>query len=264
MSAPIIETHVHLTMKQYRDDLDDVLNRARMAGVARFITIGLKEPEFGETWDRAIRLASMHDDILFALAVHPHDAKHATDDDFERLAEIRNTNPKLVGVGEIGLDYHYNYSPPEIQRDVFARFINAAKELSLPIIVHSREAFEHTFQVMQQEHAEQAGGVIHCFGYGVEEAKKFVDMGFFIGVGGVITFKRADELRMAVRAVGLDRIVLETDGPYLAPVPHRGKRNEPAMLGIIARKVAEVLECDLDDVLAKTTENACKLFGIEL
>ncbi len=261
MPLEFIETHAHLTMRDYADDLNDVVKRAREAGIGRIITIGLKDTHNEETFGDAIRLAGRFDDMFATAAIHPHDAKIARDDDYEEAVKLAsNAANKIAAIGEIGLDYHYDLSPRDVQREVFARFIEVAKRVNLPIIVHSREAFADTYDVMQACDAGSQGGIVHCYSYGADEARKFADLGFYFGVGGTVTYPKAQTVRDAVRAVGLSQIVLETDAPYLSPVPHRGRRNEPSYIPIIAAKIAETLGVSVEEVAAATTQNAKKVF----
>jgi len=199
-----------------------------------------------------------------ALAIHPHDASVATEAHYTRFAELYRQHPDtIVAVGEAGLDYHYDFSPREIQQEVFRRHIRLAIELGLPLSVHSREAWEDTLRIMQEEEAHRCGGVFHCYGYGLEEVDHVLDMGFMLGIGGVVTFKKADSTREAVKRAGLQRIILETDGPYLAPIPYRGKRNEPAYIPNIALAIGDVVGANIDTVAQSTTRNAYTLFGLE-
>lgn len=257
----MIETHAHLTMRDYANDLEAVVERARAAGIGRIITIGLKDTHNEETFGDAIKLAGRFDDMFTTVAIHPHDAKIACEEDYEeayRLASDKSN--KILAVGEIGLDYHYDLSPRDVQREVFARFIKVARRVGLPIIVHSREAFSDTYEVMAACGAGSQGGIVHCYSYGVEEARKFADMGFYFGIGGTVTYPKAQTARDVVKAVGLERIVLETDAPYLSPIPYRGKRNEPSYIPTIAAKIAEVLGVSVEEVGDATTRNALRLF----
>ena len=265
MAQPrLCDTHIHLTMQPYRDDLDEVLDRARKAGIDFFITMGLEEPRNGETWQQALDLALRHDDMKTALAIHPHDASIASEDYYRRFRDLYRQYPEtIVAVGETGLDYHYDFSPRDVQQEVFRQHIRLAVELGLPLSIHSREAWDDTLRILREEDATRCGGVFHCYGYGPQEAGDVLDMGFVLGIGGVVTFKKADTTREAVQRAGLQRIILETDGPYLAPVPYRGKRNESAYIPIIARAVADVLGTDLNTVAETTTHTARTLFGIK-
>jgi len=256
------DTHVHLTMGDYDGDRQEVLSRARQAGVERLVIVGMEERSGRETWDKAIAFASSQDDALLCLAVHPHDASIATESHYQRLARLAGALPgKLAAVGETGLDYHYDLSPREVQQQVFARFIGSALALRLPLVIHSREAWDDTCRILDDTGGWAAGGVFHCFGYGPAQAREVRDRGMYLGVGGVITFKNADSLRQAVKETGLAGIVLETDGPYLAPIPYRGRRNEPAYIPVVAAALAELFDVDPGYVADITGENAARLFG---
>jgi len=253
----LIDTHAHLDMDKFSDDLGDVIKRSKDAGVGYIITIGAD----AASSVRAAYVAEKHEGIFFAPGVHPHDVRDMTESGYETIRELA-LSPKAVAVGETGLDYFYDLSPRDVQRKEFARQINLARELEKPLIIHSRDANKDTMDVMEAENAREAGGTLHCFSGDYEMAKRALDMGFFISVGGVLTFRKSDELRGIIKKIPIERILLETDCPYLAPQPKRGKRNEPAFLPYVAEVLAEVKGLSVDDIGRITGLNAMGLFGM--
>lgn len=254
----LIDTHAHLDMKDFGDDLPEVLSRADMAGVGYIITIGADMASSV----RAAGLAEKYGTVYFTPGFHPHDVKDVTEADYVALRELASRK-KAVAIGETGLDYHYDLSPRDAQRLHFARQINLAKDIGKPLVIHSREAEKDTIEIMRSEGAADAGGTMHCFAGGGDMARHALDMGFYISVGGTLTFKKADELRETVKAVPIERILLETDCPYLAPHPLRGKRNEPSYLAYIVDVLAGLKGLSTDDIARITTHNALTLFGVE-
>lgn len=258
----LMDTHAHLDDPRFDEDRPDVMERARKAGVSRIITVGCWNKESGfEAVEEIIR---ENEGVYGALGIHPHDAKDAAGDEaFELIRGIAaKKGSRIVAVGETGLDYHYDNSPREVQREVFRRQIRLARELNLPLIIHSREAERETLDIMKEEGAADIGGVFHCFSGGPEMAKEVLAMGFYVSLTGVVTFPKADAIREAVKTVPVEKMLVETDCPYLAPVPERGKRNEPAFAVHTAREIAGLKGLTLDDVARITTLNACDLFGI--
>jgi TatD DNase family protein len=256
----LTDSHAHLDSEDYADDLDAVLRRAGEAGVERIVLVGLwKSPgNFGNALALSVR-----DPGLFSatVGIHPHDAAHVPEADWAAMERLAG-DPHIVGIGETGLDFHYDHSPRPSQIEAFRRSIAVAKAAGKPAIVHVREADEACAKVIAEEGLPAAGGVIHCFTGDWDRARAYLDLGLHLSVGGVVTFKSADNLRDAVARVPLDRLLIETDCPYLAPVPHRGKRNEPAYLVKTAERVAEIQSLSVKEVAQVTTENACRLFGI--
>ncbi|MGA2715036.1 MAG: TatD family hydrolase [Bryobacteraceae bacterium] len=248
-----IDSHCHLDDARFSDDLEAVLDRASAAGVTRILSIGTGDgpPEI----DRAVRLAERYEQVYASIGVHPHDAakvKPQTLDDLRALA----AHPKVVAFGEIGLDYHYDFSPREVQREVFVAQLNLARELGLPITIHTREAWDDTMSILRETlRGEQVMGVMHCFTGDPAQAREAIDMGFYLSYGGVLTFKTAENVRDSARITPDDRLLIETDAPYLAPIPYRGKRNEPSMMIETARKLAEVRGTTPDRIAAVTTAN---------
>jgi len=256
----MIDTHAHVHDRQYDADRESVLARARAAGVERIVTIGCDIDDS----ERALRVAGQFG-LAATIGVHPHEAKSAPADlpeAFDRLRAIA-TAP-IVAIGETGLDYYYTHSPPADQRRVMEAQIGYARAAGLPVVFHQRDAGADFLAILRATWDRATmRGVVHCFTGDAAQATTFVEeFGLRLGIGGVLTFKTAEPLREAVRAVGLNPLLLETDCPYLAPVPHRGERNEPAFVSDTARKLAEVLGCELDAVLATTTATAGRLFGL--
>ncbi len=254
-NIPLIDTHCHLEMSQFDGDREEVINRAKEAGFEALITVGSDL----EGTRKALQLAGRYDFIHASVGIHPHDAKDFSQQIYEELREMTK-NKKVVAIGETGLDYHYDHSPRDIQRDVFGRHLALAKETGLPIIVHSREAKEDTMAILDESGIDR--GVLHCFSGDVEMAEKAMSMGLSISLAGPVTFKKAASLREIARIVPDDYLLVETDAPYLAPEPFRGKRNEPCFMLYTAKQVAELRGISFDDLARVTTLNAKRLFGI--
>lgn len=250
----LIDTHAHLADAKFRDDLPAVLDRARAAGVHDIVVVA----DGPEEWEPALDLCRRAPGCRAALGIHPHAAKDATEPDWRRLETLLD-DPLVCAVGEAGLDYHYDYSPREIQKTVFENQADLAKRWELPLIVHTRKAWEETFTALGSDLTFDLScrrGVIHCFSGGAEEARRASALGFLLGIGGLITFKNVNGLRDAVRTAGLSALVLETDAPFLAPVPFRGERNEPARVARVAEAIADLLDTTAAAVAAATTANA--------
>jgi TatD DNase family protein len=252
----IVDSHCHLEFKDFQADLDGVMERARVAGVGRFLTIGTKITAFPEV--RAV--AERYPDVLCSVGIHPHEAAHQPETSVEDLVRLA-AHPKVVGIGEAGLDYHYDHSPCERQRAVFRTHVKAACEAGLPLIVHSREADEDTIAVIREGASSGLTGVMHCFSGTPYLAEKAVDLGFYVSFSGILTFKKAEELRVIAGSVPEDRLLVETDAPYLAPIPNRGKRNEPAYIVHTLQTLAEVRGRTAGEMAATTTANFHRLFA---
>jgi TatD DNase family protein len=251
------DSHCHLDHEKFAADLDAVLARAAEAGVNRILCIGTGDgpPEL----DRAIRLADRHQQIVATVGVHPHEAAKVTPETYADLRTLA-AHPKVVAYGEIGLDYHYDFSPRDTQRDVFIAQLTLARELKLPIIIHTREAWDDTIAILHDHW--QGPGIFHCFTGDPAQAQQALDMGFHLAYGGVLTFKTAENVREAARITPDDRILIETDAPFLAPIPYRGKRNEPAMMLETLKKLAEVRGTTPERIAELTTANFNRLcFG---
>lgn len=251
------DSHCHLTDPQFDSDREGVITRARAAGVSRFIVIGATGA-FSHN-EKAVTLAQDHTDVFAVLGVHPHDAKTITADTYTRLRQLAQ-EPKVVGLGETGLDFYYNNSPQEDQRTHFCAFIHLARELDLPLSMHVRDAYAEAVHTLYAEGEKQVRGVIHCFTGSAEDAQALLDLGFYLSFSGIVTFKSAQALREVVRLVPLERLLIETDCPLLAPVPYRGKRNEPAYVVRVAETIAEVKGRSLAEVADTTKRNTEALF----
>ncbi|GAB6934903.1 TatD family hydrolase [Calditerricola yamamurae] len=257
-TAVLIDTHAHVNDAQFDADRDAVLARAREAGVARMIIVGYNRA----TIPSALALADRHEDLFAAIGWHPHDAAACTEEDLAWVQRLAREHGKVVAIGEIGLDYYRDGAPRDTQQAVFRRQLTLARHLGLPVIIHCRDAYADVLEVLREEGADEIGGVMHCFTADWETAKAFLDLGFYLGIGGVVTFKSGEAVREVAQKAPLDRLLLETDCPYLAPVPHRGKRNEPAYLRHTAEVVASVRSISVEELAAATTENAARLFHL--
>ena len=251
------DSHAHLTMDRFDDDREAVIARARATGLVRIITVSSSVGDAARCAD----LASRHDFIHFTAGVHPHEASDWT---LQVASDIREAarRPKAVAVGEIGLDYHYDRSPRSAQRDVFREQIHMARELELPIVIHTREAWDDTFAILEEEHASTIGGVFHCFSGGPEEARKCLDLGFYLSFAGPITFKNAGRLPEAATFTPLNRILTETDAPYLTPHPHRGTRNEPHRVVLVAERIARAKSLTVEEIGREATRNLEVVFRL--
>ena len=252
----LVDSHCHLDYLERDGALDEVLARAEAAGVGLMVTICTKVSEF----DQVRAIAERHDRVYCTVGVHPHEAAAEADLDLETLVRLAG-HPKVVGIGETGLDYYYEHSPREIQRRLFRLHVAAARRTGLPVVVHTREADVETMEILTQEHGEGPfTGVIHCFSTTQELAEKSVEIGLYISFSGILTFKTAEAIRSTAAALPMDRILVETDSPYLAPVPMRGKRCEPAYVGYTAARLAEIRGLSSAEVAAATTANFHRLF----
>ena len=253
----LIDSHCHLDFPELSNDEAGVLVRARTAGVAGMLTIGTRLDQF----DRVRAIAERHSNIWCSVGVHPHEAKEEGQRTPGRLIEATH-HSKVVGIGETGLDFYYEHSPRDEQAESFRTHITAARETGLPLIVHTRDADTETGDILEDEYAKGAfTGLIHCFSSGPKVAKRALALGMYISISGIVTFKAAESLRTIVRELPLDRLLVETDAPYLAPVPRRGKTNEPAFVAHTAAKVAELKGISIAELEVVTTENFFRLFA---
>jgi len=253
----MIDSHCHLDFDTFDNRRDTVVSAAKDAGVHTIINIGIDV----ETSLRSIELAERFDSIHATVGVHPHDSKTLDDSALDRLATLAK-HKKVVGIGEIGLDFYRDLSPRHIQKAAFERQLELAVETGLPIVIHTRESFQPTVDIVRRYADRLAGGVFHCFPGDINDARLVIDLGFIISVGGVITFKNSGMSRVAAK-VPLDKVILETDAPFLTPEPYRGKKNEPAHVALVYRKLAELRDISLAEV-EKVTDRTCKkLFGLE-
>ncbi len=252
----IYETHTHFDDKAFDADRDEAIKLAMEAGVSRFVNIGASM----ESSRTSFELAKKYPAFYAAVGVHPEDTAGLTEDDMTVL-EGYAKDDDVVAIGEIGLDYYWNEPEQAIQKEWYARQIALARQVRLPIVIHSRDAAQDTIDIARSEKADEAGGIIHCFSYGTEVAKMWLDLGFYIGVGGVVTFKNGRKLKEVVEYAPLDRIVTETDSPYLAPVPMRGKRNSSEYLPYIISEIAKIKGISEEEVEETTYNNAVRIFG---
>jgi len=250
----VTDSHCHLDHEKFSADLDAVLVRATEAGVNRILCIGTGDgpPHL----DCAIRLADRYPQIVATIGVHPHEAAKATPETYAELRRL-GTHPKVVAYGEIGLDYHYDFSPRDVQRAVFIEQLNIARELVLPITIHTREAWDDTMSILADHWS--GPGILHCFTGDPAQAQQALDRGFHLAYGGVLTFRTAENVRESAKITPDDRLLIETDAPYLAPIPYRGKRNEPAMMIETLKKLAEVRETTPERIAELTTANFDRL-----
>jgi len=253
----LIDSHCHLDSQEFDADREEVIARALDAGVDRMMAIGTGNgpPDL----EAAVRLADKHKAFYATVGIHPHDAAKATPVDFRHLTELL-MHPKVLAVGEIGLDYHYDFSPRDTQHAVFIEQLSIAAAAYKPIVIHTREAWDDTLALLERHWTPHGiGGIMHCFSGGPQEAQRAIDLGFYLSFGGIVTFPEALELQAAAKQAPSDHILLETDAPYLAPVPKRGKRNEPALMVHTARKLAELRAETFEEISRITTENFQRL-----
>jgi TatD DNase family protein len=255
----LIDSHAHIQGKEYAGEAAAVIERARAAGVEKIIAVGGAGDMSSNT--EAVALADSFPTVFATVGMHPHDAKDVGADELDTLKNLA-AHTKVIAVGETGLDYYYNHSARDVQRRVFAQFIHMALETALPLVVHERDAARDAAELLRDEGTGKLRGVIHCFTGSYEAACAYMDLGFYISFTGIITFKNAEALREVVRKAPLDRMLVETDSPYLTPVPHRGRRNEPAYVRLVAETIAAVKNVPVNDVARITSANVETLFGI--
>lgn len=252
----IVDSHCHLNYPEFTA-LDAVIQRANEAGVGVMQTISTKRSDF----DAVHQIALDNSNIYCSIGVHPHEAETHQDVSVEELVAWAN-KPKVIALGETGLDYYYEHSPRKEQQTLFLRHIEASRQTGLPIIVHTRDADEDTIRILEEEYAKAPfKGLIHCFSSSEELALRMVEIGFYISISGIVTFNKAQELRDTVVKLPLERLLVETDAPYLAPMPHRGKPNEPAFTALVAQKVAQIKDVSVGEVARVTTDNFFTLFS---
>ena len=253
----IFDTHAHYDDEQFDTDRDELLKSMNEAGVGTIVNVSASV----ESWDDTLKLTKEYPFVYGAVGVHPDYVGDLNEENFAYLEEMAKKD-KIVAIGEIGLDYYWDKEGHDVQKEWFTRQLDLAEKLNKPVIIHSREAAEDTFEIMK-EYADKVRGVIHCYSYSPEQAKEYVKMGFYIGIGGVVTFKNAKKLKEVVENIPLDRIVLETDCPYLSPEPNRGKRNSSKNLVYVADKIAKLKGVLYEDVIKVTEENARTLYNME-
>ncbi|WP_277586843.1 TatD family hydrolase [Psychrobacillus antarcticus] len=246
-----IDTHVHLNADQYEEDLQEVINRALEAKVNKMVVIGFDRV----TIERAMKLIEEYSFIYAVVGWHPVDAIDCTEEDLKWIESLA-AHEKVVGIGEMGLDYHWDKSPKDVQQVLFRKQIRLAQKVNLPIIIHNRDATEDVIRILQEEEAHLTGGIMHCYGGSVETAKQCIEMNFMISLGGPVTFKNAKKPKEVATEIPLEYLLIETDAPYLAPHPHRGKRNEPAFVTLVAEEIARLKGITVEEVAEATTKNA--------
>ncbi|HLR21492.1 MAG TPA: TatD family hydrolase [Tissierellaceae bacterium] len=254
----LIDSHVHLDDKRFDEDRDKIIEDLKANGVEFVINIGADL----QTSINSVELADKYDNIYAAVGVHPHSAKDVNEDTLDQLREMSKKD-KVLAIGEIGLDFHYDNSPRDIQRKRFKDQLKLAKEVELPVIIHSREATQETFDIMEEAQDGNLKGVLHCFSASPEMAEKYIKLGYYISLGGTVTFKNARIVREVAEALPLDKLLIETDCPYLTPEPYRGKRNEPMYVKYVAEKIAEIKGVSFEELVNQTNINAKKLFNIK-
>jgi len=255
----LFDTHAHYDDSKFDDDRDEVIMNAYRSGVGLIINAASDV----ETARFSINLAKTYDFIYAAVGVHPHEAE-SFDEKTAEIIEKLASEEKVVAIGEIGLDYYYDNSPRELQKKCFARQINIARDVKMPVIIHDRDAHEDTLNIIKRENAKEVGGVMHCFSGSVEMANELLKNNFYISVGGTLTFKNARRAVEVVKHIPLERLLIETDCPYLAPEPFRGRRNDSSYIKYVAQKVAEIKDISYESVVDQTMKNGCALFGINL
>ncbi len=256
-SLYLVDSHCHLQDGRFARDREQVLRQARQGGV-RFMVVPGNDLASSRA---AVELAGKEDDVYATVGVHPHDARGITPSSWKNLQQLL-TRKKVVAVGETGLDYHYDNSPRDVQREAFRRHVDMAREAGLPLVVHSREADEDTITVLQEMCADEVGGVLHCFSGDEDMARRGMDLGFYISLAGPVTFPRARPLHQVAARVPLEAMLVETDAPYLAPVPRRGQRNEPALVRLVVEAIARIKGLEAEQAARVTAANACRLFGL--
>jgi TatD DNase family protein len=251
----IVETHVHICEPSFDADRDEMLKRSFDNGIRKMINIGADVEEN----KKVIKFEK--EGVFKSIGLHPHYIDKINDDVFNEIKEFIKNTKKIVAIGEIGLDYFKSPSSREFQMEIFEKFLMIAKECDLPVIIHSREAHDDVYGILR-EHKIKRRGIIHCFSGGLDIAKKFIDLGYFLGIGGVVTFPNSGVLKETVKNISVENIVLETDAPWLAPQPQRGKRNEPAYLNYVIEELARIKNMDKNDIIRQTTKNAEEIFNI--
>ena len=254
-----VDSHAHLDSPDFQSDIEEVLHRANQAQVSEIVTIGCLSETSLEGQPAFLQLLDEHDALYGCAGVHPHDARFYGPDLEEELLKLME-HPKMLGWGEIGLDFHYENSPRSQQIEAFRQQLKGARELGKPVVIHSREAEDLTCQILEEEFSQGPGGVLHCFTASLETAQRCLPLGFYISFGGILTFRQADELRDVALQIPPDRLLIETDAPYLAPVPFRGKRNEPAWVVRVAETLAAIRGQTVEEIGELTTANFERLF----
>ena len=257
----LIDSHAHIDGPEFDADRDEVIERAQAAGVSVILNVGTGDPHSG-AFERAVALSQKHDSVYTAIGTHPHDAR-LYDDKAEEKTKALVKSERVLAWGEIGLDFHYDNSPRDVQVAVFRRQLRAARECDLPVVIHTREAEAETIEILKTEYdGAERRGVFHCFSGSKDLAQRAIELGFMISFSGIVTFKKADELRAVAREVPLDHLLIETDCPYLTPIPYRGKRNEPAYVVEVAHCLAGIHDVDIEEIGRVTSRNFRRFFKI--
>jgi TatD DNase family protein len=254
----LIDSHAHLEMPEFRRDLDEVIQRAKNSGIDYIFTVGTEKKD----WGRTLEIANSYPSVYAILGVHPHNAKEIDEQTYPKLKE-HCRNEKVKAYGEIGLDFYRDLSPREVQLKRFREQIGLAREIQLPIVIHDREAHQETIEILKSEKAVECGGIIHCFSGDYAMAKTCLEMGFYISIPGSITYKNAERYWEVVKKIPLESLLVETDAPFLTPVPFRGKRNEPSYVRYTAQKVAEIKGVSFEKVAEATSENALRVYRLD-
>jgi TatD DNase family protein len=256
-----IDSHAHIDGDDFDNDREAVIERAHAAGVSVILNVGTGDPHSGAL-ERAVELGKAHKNVYTAIGTHPHDARLYDDAAEEKIKNLIN-DEHVIAWGEIGLDFHYDNSPRDVQLEVFKRQLRAARECDLPVVIHTREAETETIEILRSEYeGAQRRGVFHCFSGSMDLAQRAIEIGFMISFSGIVTFKKAEELRAVAKQVPLDRLLIETDCPYLTPIPYRGKRNEPAYVVEVARCLAGLHGVELEEMARITTDNFNRFFEL--
>lgn len=252
----LFDTHAHLLSEAFDEDREEVIAALSGSGVSSYVECGTNLADSRQT----VTLAQSHPGVYAAVGIHPHDASSWEDGTAEALRQLL-AEPRVVALGEIGLDYHYDFSPRDVQKQVFRKQMELAQELDVPVIIHTREAWADTMEILDE--FPEVTGIMHCFSGSAETARELVRRGWYIAFGGAVTFKNAKKPLEAARAVPLDRLLIETDSPYMTPVPHRGHRNDPRYVRLVAEKLAEVRGEELSEIEKATSENAARVFRLK-
>lgn len=259
-----IDSHAHIDGPEFDADREEVIQRARDSGVSAILNVGTGDPHSGSL-ERAVELAEKHKEIYTAIGTHPHDARLFDDKAEQRIRSLLKQSSRVIAWGEIGLDFHYDNSPRDVQREVFRRQLDLARDARLPVIIHTREAEDETIEILKSHVAgSNRAGIMHCFSGSLRLAQQALDLGFLISFSGIVTFKKAEDLRAVAAQVPLDKLLIETDCPFLSPVPFRGKRNEPAYVVEVARCLASIHGLGVEEIARITTENFTRLFKLQL
>ncbi len=258
-----VDSHAHIDGPEFDADRDEIIERAHAAGVTTILNVGTGDPHAG-VFERAIEVGRKYPSVYTAIGTHPHDARFYNDDAERKTKELIKAGERVVAWGEIGLDFHYDNSPRDVQVEVFKRQLRAAREFDVPVIIHTREAEQETIEILQSEYGDaERKGVFHCFSGSKDLALRALDLGFMISFSGIVSFRKAGELREIAKELPLDRLLVETDCPFLAPVPYRGKRNEPAYVVEVARCIAELRGVEIEEIAKVTSENFKRFLKIQ-